>query len=204
MALRNLLIRLGGHDPLAIRDESREATQPIAMAGSTVLLAAAATAVNWAIAGHSLAGGDTSTHAVVAAVGGAALGFLLVATLDRAGIYQMDTQANRRFGKAALLLVRTTMVLLVSTVTTGAIRCPRLLESELKAHALKMREQIELNRMHSLRERFSLGALEASSKQSDADVAGARTSAATMHRLRHPCPPGESASLLARIMRLSS
>ena len=50
MALRNLLIRLGGHDPLAIRDESREATQPIAMAGSTVLFGGGSrTAVNWAI-----------------------------------------------------------------------------------------------------------------------------------------------------------
>jgi len=171
--LRDLFVRLGGHDPLAMGNESREATQPIAMAGSTVLMAALVTSTNWALAGHSLAGDDTSIRALIAAAVGAMLGFLLVATLDRAGIYQMDAQSDRWIRKAALLMVRLIIVLLVSAVTTGAI-APVLLKPELEAHALEMREQSELSRMHILDERFSTGQMRTALNETNNSVTVAR------------------------------
>ena len=173
MTIRDLFIRLGGHDPITMRNEGREATQPIAMAGSTVLMAAMVTSANWAIASHALADDDTSVGALIATVIGAALGFLLVATLDRAGIYQIDTHSGRGLPKAALLLVRLILVLLVSTVTTGAI-APVLLKPELEAHALEMREQSELSRMHMLDKLFSTEQLQMTLKQNNNSLTLAR------------------------------
>lgn len=174
--LRQFLIRLGGHDPLSLRDESREAVAPIVMAGAAVFLAACITSLNWAIAGHSLASGSENVPASTAIVGGL-LGFLLVSIIDRAGIYQMDTQAGRPFCKAALLIVRLLVVLLVSAVTTGAI-APRLLEPELMAHALQLQERADTERTRMLSERYSLGGLQSSVMQVDSATDSARSAIA--------------------------
>jgi len=179
VALRSFFIALAGHDALSLRGESRETTQPIAMVGCTVFLAASATAANWAMAGFSLAGGGTNPSAFICAVAGASFGFLLVSTIDRAGVYQMDTQANGLFKKAALLTVRMAVVLLISAVTATAI-APYLLSPELKAHSLLMREHNDAQRASALKTRFSLDALQLSAQQAETELENARKAVETI------------------------
>lgn len=54
MTPRDLFVGVSGHDPITVDNEGREATQPIAMVGSTVLIAALVTSTNWAVAAHSV------------------------------------------------------------------------------------------------------------------------------------------------------
>jgi hypothetical protein len=177
--LNNFLVRLSGHDPQAIRGEGREAVQPIAMAGATILLAAFVTVANWAIAGYSLADGGNSQHRWIGAILGATLGFSVVLVIDRAGVYQMDTQAGHPLRKSAVLIVRMFVVLLVSAVTTAAV-APWLMASELKDYVLHMRESADAERAHMLNERFSLEALRAAARRIDADVDSARKAGFTI------------------------
>jgi hypothetical protein len=178
MALRNALLRLAGYDPRSLAGESRETTQPIALAGATVALAATVTGLNWGVAGFSLvSGGGTSAFASAAIAG--LLGASVVTTIDRAGIFVFDTQSGGRFRKGALLAGRVALCLLVGAATTEFIT-PRLLNAESKAMALAQREHNQAVRVKSLREVHNIDALRSSSSDADTGVAGAEAALAVV------------------------
>lgn len=179
MALRDIFLWLAGHDPATLREESREATQPIVLVGAAVALAALVTGTNWGIAGFGLAGGNYSPQAWSAAAIAALFAALVVIVIDRAGVFALDAQSPGLIRKGALLGVRVGICCLVSAVTTQFIT-PHLLEKESKAFALEQREQKDAARAKALHERFDISGLREAVGAADLNVNSAAAAITTV------------------------
>src|SRR4051794_40951724 len=96
MRVRNALIRLAGHNPQILDEDSQGDNQSIVHLGWVVLIGAAVAGLNWAVGGYVFAGGAGSAAAIGATVIAGVIGVCLVVIIDRSALYSMDTYSGRR------------------------------------------------------------------------------------------------------------
>jgi hypothetical protein len=167
--LRGFLVRLAGHriDKVsgAGDSDSEGDLGGLTKIGAAVLLASALSALNMAVFAWILGAEVTPAVRLAMAVAGAIGGFALVLVIDRAAVYFADT--TLRMGRAAMagyLFARMALILCIGSFTSQAVM-PILLESELSAQALKMREASDAARSATLTQRFGVKDKEAESRR---------------------------------------
>ena len=169
MGCRDLFIWLGGHDPVALREEPRENTQPIVMNGALIAWASLISGGSWSLAAHGFADGPTKQ---IAAALGFVAGSLFVMTFDRGVLYWMDTTFGNPVAKVAYLAMRIAIVYALSQFTVAYL-APFLLGPELDARAQELADRIEEERADRVKNEFSLQRLETEESNAIAAVANA-------------------------------
>lgn len=170
---------LSGYNPKILKDDSLEDQQPIVHLGLAVLVGATVAGANWAIAGLTFAGNIGLTAAVATAIAAGVLGASIVIVLDRAAIFFLDAHAGRRLACAVFVIFRIGMILLISSITAGAV-APFYLKYELIEEALHIRETSTANRIHNLAAQQDVPGLQSAITQAESEAVDARQAIAVV------------------------
>jgi hypothetical protein len=165
--IQGMLVRLAGHRIGKVGDAggSDGDLGGLTKIGAAILLASALSALNMAVFAWVLGAEVSPAVRMAIAVAGASAGFALVLTIDRAAVYFSDTAVRMGWpAMAGYLFARVVLILCIGSFTSQAVM-PILLESELNAQALKMRESSDALRSATLTERFGVKDKEAESQR---------------------------------------